>query len=192
MRGRETQRHRVHRLDCLETASRYESSPTRSISCAPHPFFPLCLCASVFQNPSGDARKGNTEAQRSQIGLFIDCVSIRIFSHPFYFLLTPSLLPSVSLCLCVSKSVRGCAEGKHRGTEVTDWVVYRLRLDTNLFPPVLFPVHRIPSSLCVSVPLCFKFVRGYLNGALLQPSKPLHARDSQGKPCVRVDVDTSC
>ena len=39
-------------------------------------------------------------------------------------------------------------------------VVYRLLLDTNLLPPVLFPVHPIPSSLCVSVPLCFKSVRG--------------------------------
>ena len=68
-----------------------------------------------------------------------DCVSIRIFSHPFYFLLTPSCLPSVSLCLCVSKSARG-----------------------------------------------------YVNGALLRHSTPLHARDSHGKPCAWVDVDTSC
>jgi len=92
--------------------------------------------------------------------MFRDCVSIPIFSHAFYFLLTPSRLPSVSLCLCVLKSVRGCAEGKHRGTEVTDWVVYRLRLDTNLFPSDLFPVHPIPSSICVSVPLCFKIRPG--------------------------------
>ena len=70
MRGRgETQRHRGHRSG-REMCETEKCGGRRLVSRRSLYSTKLCaLCVSVFQIPAGDARtRGNTEAQRSQIG----------------------------------------------------------------------------------------------------------------------------
>ena len=74
----------------------------------------VSLC---FKIRPRDARKGNTEAQRHRGRRGRGEQKIEWVGEDWYrdaVSNQSNFVPSVSLCF---KSVRGCAEGKHRGTE---------------------------------------------------------------------------
>ncbi len=73
---------------------------------------------------------------------------------------------SVSLCLCVSQVLKTPGDWKHRDTENTESLCEGCvdkpntasMTDCSISRTLLDPSYRFPKKLCVSVPLCFKFV----------------------------------
>ena len=134
------------------------------------PSVSLCLCVSQVLKLPGI---GNTETQRTRRVCVKGVLISRTrrpsptvqYPNPYSILLPAFQKNSVPLCLCVSQVLKLPGIGNtetQRTRRVCEKGVGKLNTapmtDCSISKSLLDPSYRFPKKLCVSVPLCFKFV----------------------------------